>query len=160
MCERRGIGQRRESRWAAARCWLWLVISAAAVAGQATLAHAQLTTDMWAYYDFETGTITNAAPGGTNYGVASNGSPQSGWTDGTSAGTDRSTLLVGNALNLIRTEADSFQLNGIGSGSLAPSGANLDGTLTVSAWHYLATTNTSTSSRFYVWENTGDFDLS
>jgi fibronectin-binding autotransporter adhesin len=164
MCEREGIGQRRDSRaasrWAAARCWLGLAVSAASLIGHATPARAQLTTGLQSYFDFQSSTISNVVAGASGYtpSITNTGSPQSGFT-----GSASRPLLVGNALNLIRSENDYFSISNIGSGASTPGGGlNLAGSFTLSAWHYLdLPQGTSTgTNRYYVWEGTADYDVS
>jgi len=123
-------------------------------------ARAQLTNGMWAYYDFEDATITNVAPEGIDYEVTISGSPQSGFSGGQVNGTDRSTLIVGNAVDLVRSTSDYFSLP-IGSGFSAPAENNLAGNFTIAAWHYLAPIpGSATSNRYFVFEATTNYDVS
>jgi len=133
---------------------------AAGIALTGGSARAQLTNGMWLYYDFEDAAITNVAPDGVDYQITASGSPQSGFGGGEVNGTDRSTLIVGNALDLVRSTGDYFSVP-IGSGLSAPLDANLIGNFTIAAWHYLAPTpGSSTSNRYFVFEATTNYDVS
>lgn len=137
--------------------------------GCAATSQAALVTGLVAYYDFEeTGTagLENKAPGAT---TAHDGA-WSGSFDGTDLDgpgftgdatynpggglSDRSILLVGNALNVVdgnNTFAD-----------MPISTAAIGKTMTVSLWTYLAPGAANASARFHAFEtgDTGVYDLS
>ena len=136
--------------------------------GCAATSQAALVTGLVAYYDFEeTGTagLANKAPGATDYNGSWSGSFDAPDLDGpgfTGDATynpgdglsDRSTLLVGNALNVVDGN-NTFADMDIGT-------ADIGKTMTVSLWTYLAPSAGNTSARFPAFGtgDTGVYDLS
>ena len=134
-----------------------------------------LDSGLLAYYDFEqTGTagLLNKAPGATSYngtrGQWSGTDPD--WATGADAtgpgfagnaafngeggASDRSDLLVGNALNL--DDARNEYVN-------VPLGTSQTGTaFTISAWHALTPSSGNNSNRYHVFEpgDSGNYDIS
>lgn len=108
-------------------------------------AHASLTTDLVVYYDFEN--LTN--------------DPLASGPDATETGTGSYTGIaggvVGNAAEFTGT-ADDFIDTAIGFGG--GGGDELGNSFTVAAWYNLDTDAVSPASRFFVFEEAGDFDLS
>ena len=136
--------------------------------GLAATSQAALTTNLLAYYDFEeTGTngLKNKAPGATAYHGSWSGSFNGSDADGPGFTgnasynpgdglSDRSTLLVGNALNIVDGN-NTFADMPIGS-------ADTGKTMTVSFWSYLAPGTGNGSARFHAFEtgDSGVYDLS
>lgn len=134
-----------------------------ALSALSTASQAALTANLIAYYDFaETGTagLANKAPGATGFhGAWSNsgaftGGSGPGFTgdaefvtgDGLS---NRSPLLVGNALNVVDTTQE-YMIAPIGS-------TNLGTTFTISAWTYLAPGASNSSPRYHAFESGDQF---
>ncbi len=145
-----------------------------AFAALSPCAHSALTTGLVAYYNFEeTGTngIANQVGGGPAYnGTYINGTGISGTGAGFSGNaayagsnatntTDRSQLLVGNALNIAKNNAGVSA--GTGQFNVAGlSAANLGPNFTVSAWFHLSPDADNTGSdvnilRDFVFESVG-----
>ena len=127
----------------------------------ATPTHAALTANLVAYYDFESD-LSNQAPGASGTDATWVGTQtfsEAGFTgnaafdpgDGLS---DRSTLLVGNALNI--ADIDNTHIN------VPFSSATLGSTFTISAWTYLAPGASNGSNRFQALESSdsGVYDVS
>lgn len=136
-------------------------------------ARADLLTDLIAYYDFEqTGSagLANKAPGATSYDATRQGTLHADWSSGSdptgpgfagktdylgagSSGlSNRSTLLVGKALNLDGDRNEYVQIP-LGTTELGTS-------FTISAWHALTPGVSNTNSRYHVFEATNGFDVS
>lgn len=139
----------------------------------AHVAHAQdafLSLDgVVAYYDFEqTGTagLTNQAPGATGFDAT----PHSGGTFDSSADpsgpgfsgdatfnpgngdSDRSTLLVGNALNLVDTRSDAIVV--------PVTHTDLGGSFTLSTWHALTPSGGSVARPFVFEQADNNYNVS
>lgn len=129
--------------------------------------NAAITSGLVAYYDFEeTGTagLANKAPGASGYdGTWVSGTFDSGSGPGFTGDatfnpgdgiSDRSTLLAGNALNIVDATND-FMAVSIGT-------ADIGKTITISMWTYLAPGASNGSARFHAFEtgDSGVFDLS
>jgi len=128
-------------------------------------AGAALTDGLAGYYDFESDLSDKS---GNNRGlIIAGGTPEAAWNGGTvtrsGSSIDRSTLLVGKALNLVDADGDWLKLP-IGSGpsttSVSPAAHNLGGTFTISAWHLLAPLPSNTSTRYFVFEGETNYDVS
>jgi len=135
-------------------------------------AHADLSSGLLAYYNFEaTGAagLVNQAPGASGFNATRGGTLFSDWAAGdnpsgpgfagkadftstTSGVSDRSTLHVGNALNLDE-DRDEFVRVPVSSTDL---GVNF----TISAWHSLTMGAGNTSNRYHVFETETGFDVS
>ena len=127
-----------------------------------------LKVNMLAYYDFdETGTtgLANKAPGATGGNATWTASPPDGSTgfagdaafnpgDGLS---DRGTLLVGNALNLVDADGGNTVRVAVPYGT-----PELGSVFTISAWTYLAPGAANASARFQAFESkdVGVWDVS
>lgn len=130
--------------------------------GGTTTAQAELLEGLIVYYDFETD-LSNKAPefiGVYNAATVGTINPTT-FTPGWTGAGSRSTLLAGNALNIVDIEnaASNFIRAPIGSGNAAPDGANLLGNFSISAWHYLDPTIDG-NERFFVFESSAGFDIS
>jgi len=145
-----------------ARCWKLVAAAAAAavlLGGLAAPAQAQLTDGLELYFDFETSSITNVVAGDSGYtpSVTLQATPESGFT-----GSESRPLLVGNALDLVRSENGWVNISDIGSGSLASGGLDLAGSFTMSSWAYLdlAQGVSNGGGRYFVWEGSTNYDVS
>lgn len=124
-----------------------------------------LTDGLAGYYDFESDLSDKS--GNNRHLIIGAGTPEAAWNGGTvtrsGSSIDRSTLLVGKALNLVDTDGDWLKIP-IGSGasttSVSPAAYNLGGTFTLSAWHLLAPLPSNTSTRYFVFEGESNFDVS
>lgn len=138
-----------------------------------TAAHADLASGLLAYYDFEeTGPagLANKAPGATDYQGIRVGTLYPDWatgdnatgpgfsgnaafaSSGASGTSDRSAQRVGHALNLDDDRNESVQI---------PLGtAQLGNSFSVAAWHYLAPGALNASTRYQLFESSGNFDIS
>lgn len=141
-----------------------LILISMALSALSTVLQAALTTNLVAYYDFEeTGAagLANKAPGATGFhGTWSNSGAFTGGSGPGFAGnaafdtgvglSNRSDLLVGNALNIVDTTGEYMR---------APiTDNNLGANFTISAWTYLAPGANNTSPRYQAFE-TGDQDV-
>ncbi|MGA0845685.1 MAG: hypothetical protein ACO3RV_04025, partial [Luteolibacter sp.] len=130
----------------------------------ATAAHAALTTDLVIYYDFEQNSATglaNKAPGATDFNATWAGGTrilsQTGFTGDASftandGASNRGTMLVGNALNIVDLE-NAYLTTSIGS-------ADLGNTFSISIWTYLAPGASNGSDRFHALESKNNYDVS
>ena len=137
-----------------------LVVCCCALSGSA---FGTLTDGLAAYYDFESGLDDQS--GHARHLVTATGTPEAAWAGGTvtrgASSVDRSTLLAGNALNLVDVDNDVLKAP-LGSGpSTAAAGTyDLGDTFTISAWHLLAPLPDNTSTRYFVFEGEDNFDVS
>lgn len=126
-------------------------------------APAALTDGLAAYYDFEADLSDKS--GNARHLAIAGGTPEAGFAGDTvsrsGSSVDRSTLLAGKALNLVDADGDYVKAP-LGSGAAATTAgiANLGGTFTISAWHYLAPLPSNTSPRYFVFEAATNFDIS
>jgi len=139
---------------------------------------AQITQDLVAYYDFEeTGAagLVNKAPGASTHNGAYITTPGFGGGSGFTGDaafeginptqtTDRSTLLVGNALNVVQGAGGGghFTVSSLTSrGNGADSFGSLGTTFTVSAWFNLAPDpDNGAGTRDFVFEAANNYDIS
>lgn len=149
---------------------LFPILAGTFLAGSA--AHAALSDQIVAYYDFEqtdTAGLTNKAPGATAYnatraagGTFDSSANPSGpgftgnvaFTSTTLGTSDRNALLAGKALNLVSDRNDAITV---------PLGTTeLGNSFTISAWTWLAPGASNTQTRFHAFEtkDTGNFDVS
>lgn len=122
-----------------------IIIAGLCAAGLGLSAHADLTTDLVVYYDFED--LTN--------------DPLASGPDATEAGTGSYTGIaggvVGNAAEFTGTTGDFIDTAiGFGGGG----GDELGNNFTVAAWYNVDVDASSATSRFFVFEGDGDYDLS
>ncbi|SHK12782.1 PEP-CTERM protein-sorting domain-containing protein [Rubritalea squalenifaciens DSM 18772] len=135
--------------------------------GIVSAADAAITSGLVAYYDFEesgTAGLANKAPSASSYnGTWVSGSFDSGSGPGFTGDSsfdpgdgvsDRSTLLAGNALNIVDATNDFMSVS-LGT-------AQLGKTMTISMWTYLAPGASNGSARFHAFEtgDSGVYDLS
>lgn len=122
-----------------------------------------LTDGLAAYYGFESGLEDQS--GHARHMVAATGTPEAPWAGGTvtrgSGSVDRSTLLAGNALNLVDEDNDVLKAPlGSGPSTTAAGTHDLGGSFTVSAWHLLAPLPGNASTRYFVFEGEDNYDIS
>lgn len=152
------------------------ILTLALASSLVSVSHAALTANLLAYYDFEeTGSagLSNKAPGATGFNATrgplgdwnSSSNPSGpGFTgksdfNGGDGLSDRSDLLVGNALNLVDAR-NEFITVPLGT-------AQLGNTFTISAWHALTpggyqqpAAPYNNSNRYHVFEASNNFDVS
>jgi len=132
-------------------------------------ADGSLLTNLLAYYDFEeagTPGLANKVPGAIDFDGSRFGSPT--WNtsanpsgpgfagnaafNGGDGLSDRSTLLAGNALNLVDARGDAM---------VVPlDSTQLGGDFTISVWHSLTPGASNNSDRYFVFEAQNNFDVS
>ncbi len=136
-------------------------------------AKADLMSNLMAYYDFEESGVAglaNKAPGATQYHGTRGGTLHADWgtgsnatgpgfagdaafaSSGASGVSDRSQLLIGNALNFDDDRNEYVELP-IGSAQLGTS-------FTISAWHALTPGAANPSGRYHVFESSTNYDVS
>lgn len=126
-------------------------------------AFAALSDGLAAYYDFETDLQDKS--GNNRNLINAGGTPEAAWNGGTvtRAGSSvvRNTLLAGKALNLVDVDGDALKIPvGSGPSTVAAGSFNLGGSFTISMWHLLAPLPSNTSTRYFLFEGEGNYDIS